>query len=364
MPTAEVNALYHLILGREPEAFGQNYWTALRQSGTNLVNIIDRFLKSPEYTTNLIDGYYATLLGRPADQAGLGYWTAVWANSDDTSTLIAGFTSSPEYARLHPTDKEFVQSHYRYILGRQGSDPELGFWQQVLAAGAGRASVATAVATSDEALAGTIEQLYQSFLQRPAEPFGLSYWVAQAKNEPLSLVLGQMLSGSEFQFRAAAGTAGQSFGNFFGFNQQALASDPVTDPVASGGQASAGLVPMASPWDQALVFPSVPYASIATGTAAQPTLQLPTALVSSLNLKQGGTFQFWFQAKNPGVLLSANIPSTGDTVTGSYPAPLIYINASGNLVAGLFDQTALSVVPYQNPLSTTAPRQMIFYGKG
>src|SRR5207302_5044056 len=82
-----------------------------------------------------------------------------------------------------------------------------------------------------------------------------------------------------------------------------------------------------------------------------PALQLPAALVSSLNPAQGGTFQFWFQAKNPGVLLSASIPTTGATATGSYPAPLIYINASGNLVAGLFDQTALSVIPYQNPLS-------------
>jgi hypothetical protein len=115
LPTAEVQALYSFILGREPEADGQSYWTARLQSGDNLVNVVDGFLKSSEFTTNLVEGYYETLLGRPAEQAGLNYWTAVWANSGDTNTLLAGFTSSPEYATLHPTDKDFIQSLYGYL---------------------------------------------------------------------------------------------------------------------------------------------------------------------------------------------------------------------------------------------------------
>src|SRR5207248_2367776 len=128
---------------------------------------------------------------------------------------------------------------------------------------------------STGSLTRSVQEFYQVYSHRVGEPAGVSGWVGLARTEPLSLVLGEMLSSPEFQFRAAAGTAAQPFGNFFGFNQQALASDPVTDPVASGSQASAGLVPMASPWGQALVFPSVPYDSTATGTAAQPTLRLP-----------------------------------------------------------------------------------------
>src|SRR5262249_11550665 len=54
-------------------------------------------------------------------------------------------------------------------------------------------------------------------------------------------------------------------------------------------------------------------------------------------------------------LLSATIPTTGVTPPVSYPAPLISINASGHLVAGLFDQTALTVVPDQYPLSWKDP---------
>src|SRR5262245_24888498 len=67
LPTAETTALYRLILGREPEAAGQDDWTARLQAGTSRVDVVDGFLKSPEYTTNLVEGYYATLLGRPAE---------------------------------------------------------------------------------------------------------------------------------------------------------------------------------------------------------------------------------------------------------------------------------------------------------
>src|SRR4051794_16961799 len=104
LPAAEVQALYRLILGREPEAFGQDYWQALIQSGTSLADVTEGFLKSPEYTTNLVESYYTTLLGRPAEQAGLSHWAGVWASSGDTNALVAGFTSSPEYATLHPAD--------------------------------------------------------------------------------------------------------------------------------------------------------------------------------------------------------------------------------------------------------------------
>src|SRR5262249_30093320 len=152
-----------VVLGREPNAAGQNYWTALLQSGTNLANVVNAFFKSTEFTTTFVESYYATLFGRPADQAGLSYWTGVWARSGDTNALIAGFTSSSEYAKLHPTDQAFVQSLYSSILGRPGSDAELGYWQNVLAGGADRGRVAVAVATSDEALGGTIGQWYQTF---------------------------------------------------------------------------------------------------------------------------------------------------------------------------------------------------------
>jgi len=558
LPTAEVNGLYDLILGRQPAAAEQSYWISQLQGGVSLASVADRFLTSPEYGTILVNSYYQNFLGRAADSAGLAGWTAAVTAGADLTTLTVGFTGSVEYQALYPANADFVQSLYEHVLGRQGTNAEVGSWVQMLAGGTSRNAVALAFATSSESLTASVEGFYESLLQRPVDPVGLSYWVGQAGHESIQQVAASIVGSQEFQFRAASGTSGQAFDNAVAFNQQMLVPDPVTNPVTSGSQTGvtaltakvdklyqlilgrpadsageqywvsqlvggtalvdvvksfltspeyanivvnsyyqsflgrspdpAGLadwtaavtggaditaltvafatsaeyqalyptgtdfvrslyehvlgrqgtnaevgywvgvleggtsrsqvaqdiatsnesltksvegfyttylqlpvdpagvsywvnhaenqplsdvlammmanlefpapatpadhVPMNSPWGQAVVFPSVSYGAIQTGTAVQPTLTLPSGLRSSLNLSgDGGTFQMWFQAQNPGVLLSEQVPTTGNTATGSYPAPLIYINSDGYLVAGLFDQTALSIIPNQSPLS-------------
>jgi FG-GAP-like repeat/Domain of unknown function (DUF4214)/Putative Ig domain len=354
LPTAEATGFYSLILGRAPDPAGLKFWTEALQGGASPASVLHAFLTSSEYQTALVKNYFQNYLNRDPELGGSSFWSGMLGSDTNTTNLTVGLTTSAEYQQLYSTNDAFVQSLYSNILGRQGGQGDVDYWDNLLAGGANLGLVAATFATSTEALTQSIQSFYQVFFQRVADPSGLSFWVDQARHESLTTVLTQILSTPEFQFQANAGTSGQSFSNFFGFNQQTLTSDPVTDPVASGATGSASLTPMNSPWDQALIFPSVPYASASTSTAPQPTLQLPASLVSSLNLNQDETFQLWFQAKNPGVLLSAAIPSTGDTATGTYPAPLIYINADGNLVAGLFDQTALSVVPHRNPLSWKA----------
>jgi hypothetical protein len=354
LASAEVAGLYQLILGRSPDSAGQNFWTSEFQSGARPADVVRSLLKSPEFYGRLIDSYYQNFLGRAADSDGTRYWTSVLANGGDTTTLTVGITTGAEYGRNHPTDAAFVQSLYENVLGRQASAEEVSYWTGALAGGVSRASVAAAFPTSPESLKQSVEEFYQVFLQRPADAGGLAYWVGQAQKQGLAEALPRILSTSEFQFLAAEGTAAQPYNDFFGMNQQMLAADSVTDAAASGagGQAASGLVPKGSPWGNALVFPKVSYDLTQSETGPQPTLQLPAGLVKEVNLNQGGTFEFWFQAKNPGALLSADLPMTGgDSAARSYPAPLIYINSSGNLVAGLFDETALSIIPNQSPLS-------------
>ena len=149
-------------------------------------------------------------------------------------------------------------------------------------------------------------------------------------------------------------TVGPALPGYLGVNQDGLFADPVTDPPAYGEpNSSAGDsgVPTDSPWGEAVVFPEVPYATIMDGGAAQPTLQLPQTVFQkwSSALKNGLTFQTWFQAKSPGVLLSETL-----TVNGvETQVPLIYINSQGDLVAGLFDGTSLPFITGQTILSWT-----------
>ncbi len=167
------------------------------------------------------------------------------------------------------------------------------------------------------------------------------------------LVLARFLSSTEsrqdVERRSALGVSasvnvGDPVDQYYLTNRQALVPDPVTDPAAYNEPlaVSGTGIPSASPWGNGVVLPQVPYNAIMTGTAVQPQLTLPYSLVSSLT--SGVTFQTWFQAKSPGALLSENVAVNGTAMQ----APLIYINSSGNLVAGLFDTTQL---PVQNNMT-------------
>src|SRR5262249_26136437 len=140
-------------------------------------------------------------------------------------------------------------------------------------------------------------------------------------------------------------TVGTPFINPYAVNRQSLVPDPVTDPAAWNDTPGTAPVPMQSPWGKAVVLPEVPYGTLATGQAVQPTLTLPSNLISASNLSDGITFQTWFQAKNPGALLTAELTQSGSSAR--YQAPLVYVDYSGKLVAGLFDSTPLTVQQLQ-----------------
>jgi hypothetical protein len=146
-------------------------------------------------------------------------------------------------------------------------------------------------------------------------------------------------------------TVGEPFINPYAFNRQSLVPDPVTDPAAWNDAPASPQppTPMHSPWGNAVVLPEVPYGAITTGQAVQPALTLPPNLISASDLGGGITFQTWFQAKGPGALLTAGLTQSGPSA--HYQAPLVYIDSSGKLVAGLFDPTHLTVqqLQGQNP---------------
>lgn len=151
--------------------------------------------------------------------------------------------------------------------------------------------------------------------------------------------------------QAATFTVGTPFVNPYLVNRNGLVPDPVTDPPAwNSGTSASGPIPMQSPWGDAIVLPEVPYSALMTGDAAQPILNLPAYL---FNDSPNFTFQTWFQAKSPGALLSVGLSNNGAMVGWDVytQAPLVYIDANGRLVAGLFDSTPLTMQPIndENP---------------
>lgn len=140
--------LYRELLGREPAAADQTYWTNLfaqlsGQGGTAAAQrtLVADFLGSPEYQAHLIEGIYVNFLHRPADAGGLAFWTAALADGVDEKWVLADFLGSDEYfddAQPQPPGPgavtpemaaaAWVGALYRDVLGRPADANGLAFW--------------------------------------------------------------------------------------------------------------------------------------------------------------------------------------------------------------------------------------------
>jgi len=88
-----VQALYLLVLNRTGAMSEVAFWVnQLPQLGRQGVALA--FLQSPEYRTDVVNGYYTTLLHRPADGVGLAGWVS---SNLDVGSVRIGFESSPEF---------------------------------------------------------------------------------------------------------------------------------------------------------------------------------------------------------------------------------------------------------------------------
>lgn len=105
-------------------------------------------------------------------------------------------------------------------------------------------------------------------------------------------------------------------------------------------------------WGDALTFGRINLSQNQDGTTQQPTLNLSG---SSYNLTEGMTFATWFQATGAGVLLNSPLTDTSTSANRVYSSPLVYIDPTGNLVAGLYDPTPSSLTSGQTILSPVLP---------
>jgi hypothetical protein len=71
----------------------------------------------------------------------------------------------------------FVTSSYELVLEREPTSDELRYWTHRLAQGVPRLRVIRAIWRSIEHRRIEVDQLYQTFLHRPPDPAGRSFWV-------------------------------------------------------------------------------------------------------------------------------------------------------------------------------------------
>jgi autotransporter-associated beta strand protein len=209
-----VEAVYRAVLNRNADQGGLSSWTGHLNGGTyTRLQVVQGIRNSPEHFGQEIDAFYETLLGRAADPAGRAGWVGQLQNGVREEQIAFDFLNSPEY--LGKGDKFFIDAMYESLLGRSFDPTGEAGWLNALGDDASgnpthpatttHAAVINAFLFSSESLNRLVEGYYEVFLQRQADPGGLSGWVTQLQGGLPFLTIGQeFVSSDEFFNKAAA----------------------------------------------------------------------------------------------------------------------------------------------------------------
>ena len=239
---AFVARCYRLILGREPDAGGLEYWKGRLSSGeATAAEIINGFVNSDEFRNkNLsygdqVEVLYQVMLNRGSDEAGKTYWVSMLKASNSLAVIINGFCGSAEFTGIcaeygitpgsvdgggnssapapAPAPvvdmnkiRAFVTRNYRVILGREPDADGLNYWAQRLASGeAAAAEIINSFVNSDEfqnrnlSYGDQVEVLYQVMLDRGSDEAGKTYWVYMLNGgNPLGAIINGFCNSAEF----------------------------------------------------------------------------------------------------------------------------------------------------------------------
>lgn len=236
---AWVKTLYNNILGRDPEnqAVVDGWVKAANLKGTT--SVVQSFFDSPEFKSqNLspedqVERLYRSILNRPAEAEGKADWVKTLKDGLPLDYLVSSFVNSDEYkqhvtAGKAPDDPKAIINKWQPSSGLTGwattlyqnilqREPEsqavVDNWAKAAQSG-GIAPVLKAFFKSTELQSKklsseeTVDLLYESILNRPAEPTGKAGWVA-ALNSGMSVdtMIDKFLTSTEYQAHVAKGTA-------------------------------------------------------------------------------------------------------------------------------------------------------------
>ena len=206
-----VYRMYNVVLGREPEEDGLQYWVSRLNNGSAYaVDIVSGFFESSEYhnkkksNNEIVTDCYKAMLGRNPDEAGYRYWLDRLDIGMTPEAIFAGFVDSREFTELceyygiQPGEYQltaardqnyektyFVYRMYKNCLGRTPDADGLEAWCGYLNNGGAGSNVAYGFIFSDEYWGkhtdntAFVSMLYQSILGRTGEKEGMAGWVDQ-----------------------------------------------------------------------------------------------------------------------------------------------------------------------------------------
>jgi len=146
-----VEKVYKVMLNREADEEGENYWLQrLKEGSTSRSLIIYEFGFSKEFsdlckkskiepfnTDNYLEAFikrlYILVLKREYDPKGLNDWKKALKNGEQTaSSIVKNFFFSEEFKKQNLNAEELIKVVYLTILGREASEEEIEFWSEKL----------------------------------------------------------------------------------------------------------------------------------------------------------------------------------------------------------------------------------------
>ncbi len=205
-----VERAYNLMLGREAEEAGKNFWCEkLNNKTITSAEMISQFVESNEFqgfnipNDEVVEILYNVMLDRASDAAGKDYWMEFLNNGCSHRKVIDGFAKSTEFQNLcasfgieagslvmtenrdmNENVTKFVNGCYKAILNRDGDVSGLNYWTGLInSKEVYPEELVYGFIHSNEGLvkiaddATYINTLYKAFLGREAEEQGFNYWI-------------------------------------------------------------------------------------------------------------------------------------------------------------------------------------------
>lgn len=201
-----LKCIYLDLLNRQPDQQGFNDWLNAINSGSTVFLVLDGFLRSQEYCTNVANSLYNQLLDRQSDPGGLINWRDFLANGNSIQNAIVGFCDSQEYKIKHPIPNQFVESLYNKLLGRPSDPSGLQGWVNVINTGTSTADVIRGFLRSKEYALQRINELYQKFLERQPNTGLLTvtnFWIIELQHDvSIQEIMKAILTSTDYLVRS------------------------------------------------------------------------------------------------------------------------------------------------------------------
>ncbi|HEY7423721.1 MAG TPA: DUF4214 domain-containing protein, partial [Gemmataceae bacterium] len=202
--------VYQNLLGRAVDPSGLTYWNNVLNSGASRTQVAFMITQTVEYHTDQVMTAYQKLLGTAPDPSTLSYFVGLLGSGTSIEGVDAIIIGSNTFFTSQGGDStaSWLNAVYQNFLNRPLDSSGSAIWQQALASGQSLTQVAQEILSTSEYYTDLVQNMYQTYLGRAADPTSLSAFVAslQSGGGSDATVISAILGSPEFLARAT-GTA-------------------------------------------------------------------------------------------------------------------------------------------------------------